>query len=105
MQSLWRIPHDFTNAHEEVRNGGSVGHSGAVILHFSGCRVKPWDLLFDDCDALRTTSAEGILQLYQEVYKEGPKDRLRGYKDEGRTLDQKPSKTHPLCFVQLFRQS
>ena len=33
-------------AEEEIRNGGAKGHSGAVILHFSGCGVKPWDLIF-----------------------------------------------------------
>lgn len=31
---------------EEIRNGGAKGHSGAVVLHFSGCGVKPWDLIF-----------------------------------------------------------
>ncbi len=33
-------------AEEEIRNGGAKGHNGAVILHFSGCGVKPWDLIF-----------------------------------------------------------
>ena len=82
-----RIPHDFTDAHEEIRNGGSVGHSGAVILHFSGCGVKPWDLLFtEQSEVLRVRNPEEILQLYQELVKEGPKDRLEGYQDQGRTL-------------------
>ena len=29
-----RIPHDFSGAHENIRNG--AGHRGAVVLHYSG---------------------------------------------------------------------
>ena len=29
-----RIPHDFSVAHENIRNG--AGHKGAVVLHYSG---------------------------------------------------------------------
>ena len=29
-----RIPHDFTVAHEDIRNGAD--HKGAIVLHYSG---------------------------------------------------------------------
>ena len=36
-------PPSPVEAHEEIR-GSDSGREGAVVLHFSGCGVKPWDL-------------------------------------------------------------
>lgn len=84
-----RIPHDFTEAHEEIRNGGAKGHSGAVVLHFSGCGVKPWDLIFSrgDLNTLKVHSGEDIASLYQELSKAGPREWLDGYTDKERLWD------------------
>ena len=43
-----RIKHDFTEAHKRIIAEGTLAdaHPGAVVLHYSGHRVKPWDLLF-----------------------------------------------------------
>eukprot|EP00434_Breviolum_minutum_P025287 symbB.v1.2.022341.t1/scaffold1934.1/size95668/7 len=84
-----RIPHDFTEAHEEIRNGGAKGHNGAVILHFSGCGVKPWDLIFSrgDLSTLKVQSADDIRILHETLLKEGPKEHLEGYQDQARLWD------------------
>ena len=49
-----RVPHDFTEAHKPIRAAGtqfSDVHPGAVVLHYSGHHVKPWNLLFQKVEA------------------------------------------------------
>eukprot|EP00439_Symbiodinium_sp_Y106_P056443 s1321_g7.t3 len=76
-----RIPHDFSGAHENIRNG--AGHRGAVVLHYSGTSIKPWDLLYSEAK-LRVDSFEDVARLHRQLRLEGPGDRLNGYKDADR---------------------
>jgi len=87
-----RIPHDFTEAHEMIRAGGAAGHVGAVVLHFSGTGVKPWDLLFDGkshsgAGVPCVADAAGVRLLVQKLRSEGPGQRLEGYVDVARLWD------------------
>eukprot|EP00930_Biecheleria_cincta_P089523 TRINITY_DN78850_c0_g1_i1.p1 TRINITY_DN78850_c0_g1~~TRINITY_DN78850_c0_g1_i1.p1 ORF type:complete len:546 (-),score=97.69 TRINITY_DN78850_c0_g1_i1:29-1666(-) len=80
-----RVPHDFTEAHEEVRAGGAPGHVGATVLHYSGTGIKPWDLLYEErgkAASLRVSSLPDVQLLHQRLTSEGPKDRLDGYEDK-----------------------
>jgi len=82
-----RIPHDFTEAHEVIRAGGSVEHVGASVLHYSGKGIKPWDLMMTDkagsC-SLKVRDACGLQCLYQQLVAEGPGEHLDGYVDVAR---------------------
>lgn len=80
-----RVPHDFSEAHEVVRAGGTPGHVGATVLHYSGTGIKPWDLLYEErgkATSLRVSSLSDVQQLHQRLTSEGPQDRLEGYNDK-----------------------
>ena len=55
-----RIPHDFTEAHKAIRAADTPlanAHPGAVILHYSGHGVKPWNLLFQKVESPEAENA------------------------------------------------
>lgn len=90
-----RIPHDWTEAHEAIRAAGDdAGYSGAgssnpgaVVLHYSGSGVKPWNLLYErrgDAKVLRVSSVTELEELYHSLVASGPGVHLEGYKDVGR---------------------
>jgi len=81
-----RIPHDWTPAHQAVRDA-SAFHPGVVVLHYSGTGVKPWDLLYQrrgDATTLRAQSAQAVEELHRRLAAEGPGDFLEGYADTAR---------------------
>ena len=54
-----RVFHDFTKAHERIIEAGTGApdrHPGAIVLHYSGSDVKPWEVLFNISDV---SGAEG----------------------------------------------
>eukprot|EP00931_Biecheleriopsis_adriatica_P067057 TRINITY_DN41262_c0_g1_i1.p1 TRINITY_DN41262_c0_g1~~TRINITY_DN41262_c0_g1_i1.p1 ORF type:complete len:351 (-),score=78.15 TRINITY_DN41262_c0_g1_i1:193-1245(-) len=82
-----RVAHDFSEVHESIRNGGIPGHAGAVVLHYSGTGVKPWDLLYGtagDAATLQINAAHEVPRLLARWREEGPAVRLEGYKDQER---------------------
>jgi len=103
-----RIPHDFTEAHKPIRAAGTPlanSHPGAVVLHYSGHGVKPWNLLFETSPATESESsgasswkrkweapqeqlvvatAGGLAQFQERLIAEGPAHRLEGYNDTPR---------------------
>jgi len=42
-----RVPFDFTSEHKLYKDDLSWGLQNLAVAHFSGMRIKPWDLLFE----------------------------------------------------------
>jgi len=87
LEELAYVPLDFGKAHEPIRQGGLPGHPGAVVLHFSGSWVKPWDLLYGHGDSPRSLRVQCVDQLpgfIETLRVEGPGIRLHGYGDVDR---------------------
>lgn len=79
-----RVPHDFTEAHEKIRR---AGHIGAVVLHYSGTHVKPWNLIFQKKGASKTlqvTSSDDLRPLFERLKHVSPLTLLEGYDDADR---------------------
>ena len=99
-----RIPHDFTESHKPIRAADTPladGHPGAVILHYSGHGIKPWNLLFHKVESpeaenswkrkweetkeeIVVRDAAGVLCLRARLKSEGPDKYLDGYEDKSR---------------------
>mmetsp|Transcript_82966 Transcript_82966/g.173713 ORF Transcript_82966/g.173713 Transcript_82966/m.173713 type:complete len:508 (+) Transcript_82966:152-1675(+) len=87
-----RVAHDWTSEHEKLREEGDSrgyelpgsSHPGAVVLHYSGTGVKPWNLLFDNDSKLVAKSLSSLEELYKQLLQEGPKERMEGYNDVAR---------------------
>jgi len=84
-----RIPHDWTEAHEAIlgENAADSKMVGAVVLHYSGTGIKPWDLLLQkkgDIGSLRVSTVADIAPLFARLTAEGSDDRMEGYADTPR---------------------
>eukprot|EP00927_Polykrikos_kofoidii_P052140 TRINITY_DN45926_c0_g1_i1.p1 TRINITY_DN45926_c0_g1~~TRINITY_DN45926_c0_g1_i1.p1 ORF type:complete len:472 (+),score=42.22 TRINITY_DN45926_c0_g1_i1:123-1538(+) len=56
-----RVPFDFTKEHARYKADVAWGLQNLVVAHFSGLRIKPWDLLFREGD---DSSWEGRAHTY-----------------------------------------
>ena len=84
-----RVPHDWTEAHEALLENSPINSlmTGAVVLHYSGTGVKPWDLLLakhGDIGSLRVNTVADLSHLLVQLKKDGADDRMDGYADTPR---------------------
>ena len=99
-----RVPHDFTQAHEDIRakdaelrgidsTAVSASHPGAIVLHYSGLSIKPWRLLWEcrepysnnSFPKLLVSSVGDLTPLQAEYSQKGAESKwLDGYNDRDR---------------------
>lgn len=84
LDKVERIPHDWTQAHETMRR---PGHDGAVVLHYSGTSVKPWEVLLAEQGSVGSfcvMKSAALRPHLAHLATEGSGGRLEGYADAPR---------------------